>query len=701
MLKKLLFYLSNRFILVLLMLGVFLIVNIIYTHTLLPGTSTRDFWFYSGLLMLLFSILFIEPFYTSPKNIITNSLPLILSYLAIHDEFKDSTLWLWTFVFLIICFLFSIVSIALQSENESQENLNNRISNFIRKYVSIVGNGKIIYSIVFISVIFLYKSELDLEYGYHYFMVMIIIWGFILAINPKSLHSKFSTSSIQLNTNSIGTIFSVQSNNMFLAKLFDDKNNIQKFDLVEFRYSFEEDQKMVNQGIVFDTFKLNSEKWAKIICLDSTSVEKPNELKKNVVYKTNNESSKYLLTQLNIDNFVGVIVQGSRIGTIKFEYSKKVDNIQEGDLIELKSQGKRIFYQVLNGLTECEHLESKNESGIILGDAIQLGIWNNENLSFEKFGWTPMINTPIFLANTSDFETKTFELPEFQLGVIPNTTLPSIIDLNVAVSHHTALLGVTGAGKSFLSVEIIKNLIKDTNVICVDFTGEYKKDLVKLAPTDIIKVEGLTTLETKFAEKHQLALAKKPAEELALRRDIQVKLSEYIEEFIKSDTNIGLFELPALSNTSFILEFTQYFFECVFNYAKANPGQKICLVLEEAHTIVPETGFLGDLGDYGSTKALVNKMSQIALQGRKYGVGLLVIAQRTANVSKTVLTQCNTIICFQAFDETSFTFLGNYIGKDLVQSLPNLKKYHAIVSGKAIKSNIPMIVNLERENLKS
>ena len=164
----------------------------------------------------------------------------------------------------------------------------------------------------------------------------------------------------------------------------------------------------------------------------------------------------------------------------------------------------------------------------------------------------------------------------------------------------------------------------------------------------------------------------------------------------RRQNNLGLFELPALSNTSFILEFTQYFIESVFNYAKSNEGSQICLVLEEAHTIVPETNFLGDLGDYGSTKALVNKMSQIALQGRKYGVGLMVIAQRTANVSKTVLTQCNSIVCFQAFDETSFTFLGNYIGKDLVQALPNLKRYHAIVTGKAIRSNVPMIVKLER-----
>jgi len=148
-----------------------------------------------------------------------------------------------------------------------------------------------------------------------------------------------------------------------------------------------------------------------------------------------------------------------------------------------------------------------------------------------------------------------------------------------------------------------------------------------------------------------------------------------------------------------VIQSTENFISLIFDKARAafeaDSPLKICLVLEEAHTIVPEGSFLG-VNDWDS-KAVVNKMGQVALQGRKYGVGLLVIAQRTANVSKTVLTQCNTIICFQAFDETSFTFLGNYIGKDLVQALPNLKQYHAIVTGKAIKSNIPMIVNLERE----
>ncbi|WP_346680404.1 hypothetical protein [uncultured Brachyspira sp.] len=100
-----------------------------------------------------------------------------------------------------------------------------------------------------------------------------------------------------------------------------------------------------------------------------------------------------------------------------------------------------------------------------------------------------------------------------------------------------------------------------------------------------------------------------------------------------------------------------------------------------------------------TSQSVINTISQIALQGRKYDIGFMIIGQRTANISKTILTQCNTMICFQAFDDTNFNFLGNYIGKDLAISLPSLKKYHAVVSGKAVKSNLPLIVDITRNEL--
>lgn len=696
MMNKLKFYITNRFILLITAVILFVGIHYFFTGSILPDTSTKNIWFYSGLFMFFFSILFIEPYYSSPKNVITNSIPLLLVYVSLKESFAHQGLWYTTISIIGFLLITSIAAIAFSSENHSPDSVRNRVSASLKNMAVFFGRGKIIYSFVFISVLILYKADIITATSDTYLFTMIILWGLVLIVNSQSLHNSFRQDKKKLQTNAIGEIFGVQSKKIFLAKLFEDRSkSIKRFDIVKFNYSMQDSDQYSIAGIVFDTYLLNQEKWVKVLQLGTAQKEKTS-FDKNIVYKvTEKEEFQNLSATLNVENFVGVVIEKSTIGKIKFEYSKKIDDIQEGDLLELVIGKHRLFYQVISGTTEYEKLESKNETGFIEGEAIQLGEWQNDLLSFQKFGWVPAINTAIFKADTSNIQVQEYNYPDFKLGTIPNTQLPSVINLHDAVSHHLALLGVTGSGKSFLAREIIKELLSDTNVICVDFTGEYKKDLEALNPSPLIKTEGLDTLEESFAEKHTKFLNKQPDEELRLKKQIQSKLDEYVKNFIEGENNLGLFELPALSNTSFILEFTQFFIESVFNYAKSNLDSRICLVLEEAHTIVPETNFLGDLGDYGSTKALVNKMSQIALQGRKYGVGLIVIAQRTANVSKTVLTQCNSIVCFQAFDETSFTFLGNYIGKDLVQTLPNLKRYHAIVTGKAIHSNVPMIVNLE------
>jgi len=688
------FYIKNRFILFVIALLIFIGFNWGFTGQVLPTTETKDLWFYSGLFMVLFSILFIEPYYTSPKNVITNTIPLLLVLLSIKSDFISLNIWWILCGFSLSLLILSIIALALEDKDKSPGHIVNRVSDRIKNIVVLVGHGKVIYSIIFISFIFLYRFEFIKDVKETYFLVLILLWGLVLLINPKNLHNKFSNKQIDKSKDALGEIFGVQSKKIFLVKLFDDRKSIKKFEVVKFRYSMQDSDDYLITGIIFDTYLLNQEKWAKILQLGTVKKE-ITTLPKNVVYKISNETERSdIEADLNIENFIGVVIEGSKIGTIKFEYSKKVDDLQEGDLVELKTGNKRLFYQVISGITANEKLENKNETGFVEGEAIQLGEWVNIDLSFQKFGWVPTINTPIFKASTTGIKLPKFSYPEFVLGTIPKTELPSIINLHDAISHHTALIGVTGSGKSFIAREIIKELLNDTKVICVDFTGEYIEQLKLLNPVKLIVKDHLPEVEEMIAKKEA---ARDKVEVLRYKRSIQEKLGEYVDKYMGEDGNLAVFELPDLSNTSFILEFTQLFLESIFLYAKKNEGNRICIVLEEAHTIIPETSFLGDLGDFGSSKALVSKMSQIALQGRKYGVGFLVIAQRTANVSKTVLTQCNTIICFQAFDETSFNFLSNYVGKNLVQTLPNLHQYHAIVTGKGIKSNIPMIINLERE----
>ena len=78
--------------------------------------------------------------------------------------------------------------------------------------------------------------------------------------------------------------------------------------------------------------------------------------------------------------------------------------------------------------------------------------------------------------------------------------------------------------------------------------------------------------------------------------------------------------------------------------------------------------------DRVDTESVLERLSQIALQGRKYRVGLMLISQRTALVSKTILSQCNTFFTFNLIDKTSLDFLSNVYSNEHIETIKNLKK---------------------------
>ncbi|MCB5191803.1 DUF87 domain-containing protein [Methylobacillus arboreus] len=684
--------LKNRFVVFGLFFFILMTLNYYFTKSLLPSPDTKNLWFYSGLFMMVFSILFIDPYYSSPKNVITNTIPLALTLIAIKDVFIDLKLWWVSFGVVLTLLIVALVALVLNNETKSENHIQNRISILLKNSVVLFGQGRVLYSLVFIASLLSYYSIQN-----NYTITLFFFWCGILLINPKALTNTFSLKSKRLSNNAIGEVFSIQSKQLLLAKVFKDKTDVNKFDVVEFKYSTQDDN-TVSVGFVFDTHFLNNEKWIKVLKLKN-DIQQNSSLNPNIIYKISNLVNQH--TDLAIDKFVGIVTDGSNIGNIKFEYSKKDEDLEEGQLLEVMVGSKTIYYQVVEGITAIEHLESKNESGFTCGEAIQLGEWQNNDLSFKKYGWVPNINTPIFLAKTN-FAVNQYAYPEYKLGVIPGTNLPSVINLHDAVSHHMALLGVTGSGKSFLAREIIGQLQTDTKVICVDFNNEFVTTL-NPSPLPIINsviatqianhIDWINNDLDKFSnqqDKPQIA-----TRQAQIKTLIKTEVDAFLDD---AQSMVKVFELPDVSNTTGILDYTKYFFKVVFEVAKerllaGNPA-RICIVIEEAHTVIPEWNFAGSFDK--TSQSLVNSISQVALQGRKYGVGFMIIAQRTANVSKTILTQCNTVICFKAFDDTSFTFVGNHIGKELVQTLPRLKQFHAVVTGKAVKSNLPMIVDLKR-----
>ena len=68
----------------------------------------------------------------------------------------------------------------------------------------------------------------------------------------------------------------------------------------------------------------------------------------------------------------------------------------------------------------------------------------------------------------------------------------------------------------------------------------------------------------------------------------------------------------------------------------------ISLFCDEAHLYIPERATSESADDIS-----VGIFERIAKEGRKYGVGLVVISQRPSEVNRTVLSQCNNVIAMR------------------------------------------------------
>src|SRR5690606_38032087 len=160
---------------------------------------------------------------------------------------------------------------------------------------------------------------------------------------------------------------------------------------------------------------------------------------------------------------------------------------------------------------------------------------------------------------------------------------------------------------------------------------EYKQNFKDLAPVSIIEdipdkkmenlIEAILHEESKFRHQRDKNIINKKWELFNI-------LESAITKFLNNDyQRIALFELKDFYSSTNMMYLTMAFFRTLFLIAikNHNYGKKISLVLEEAHTVIPEWMF--NISNDKYAQSLVNIVGQIALQGRKYDIGLLVIAQ--------------------------------------------------------------------------
>jgi DNA helicase HerA-like ATPase len=107
-------------------------------------------------------------------------------------------------------------------------------------------------------------------------------------------------------------------------------------------------------------------------------------------------------------------------------------------------------------------------------------------------------------------------------------------------------------------------------------------------------------------------------------------------------------------------------------------SQPLLIVLEEAHNYLKA----------GENSISSRTVQTIAKEGRKYGVGLLLVTQRPSELDETVLSQCGTMIALRMNNSKDRGHIKSAVQDELqsmVDLLPSLRTGEGLVSGEAVK----------------
>ncbi|VTY39797.1 Uncharacterised protein [Xylophilus ampelinus] len=119
-------------------------------------------------------------------------------------------------------------------------------------------------------------------------------------------------------------------------------------------------------------------------------------------------------------------------------------------------------------------------------------------------------------------------------------------------------------------------------------------------------------------------------------------------------------------------------------------NRPLLVVMEEAHR------YLAGGKDNEAAAAIVKR---IAKEGRKYGIGAMVVSQRPAEVDETILSQCGTVIALRLSNPEDRSRVKGALPDNLgglVDLLPVLRTGEAIIAGEAARLPVRCRVTLPR-----
>jgi DNA helicase HerA-like ATPase len=161
----------------------------------------------------------------------------------------------------------------------------------------------------------------------------------------------------------------------------------------------------------------------------------------------------------------------------------------------------------------------------------------------------------------------------------------------------------------------------------------------------------------------------------------------YLNSWIGNQKPITIFDLSGMPSDRLDLllgSVLDVLFESAIwgrNLSLGMKEQPLMMVMEEAHRYLSSE-------NNGLAKSMVRR---IAKEGRKFGVGTMLISQRPSEIDETILSQCGTLFSLRINNATDRARVKSAMADSLsgiVDALPILRTGEAIVTGEAAK--LPM-----------
>ena len=299
---------------------------------------------------------------------------------------------------------------------------------------------------------------------------------------------------------------------------------------------------------------------------------------------------------------------------------------------------------------------------------------------------------------------------------------------------HLAVLGMTGSGKSNAVKHLLRELLHShpLRAVVVDTHGEYVAvgsaidpgfrlvdvsipDRIDLLDWEMVKERIAVERMTPATKSGLRGAARSTSDPAALAaalldstNDVLADIAAAVEAAPEAycvgkeaprvvvagtETDVelgqpGLYVLDLRATETFEVRSKKcaVLAERVFRAAKLAHGElPTILVVDEAHNYVPErtTGYMAEAAKHGSLGALTT----IAVEGRKFGVGLVVVSQRPSRIAKDVLAQMSSQLVFRLANLEDLSYVRESFeaaGEELLADLPQLDPGVCVCTGTAV-----------------